>query len=331
MKDTAIDWCDSSINGSSGCDGCELWNATTRTCYAGQVHENRLAKSLPALYAADFSEVRMIPRRYQQAANWSDLRGKPRLATFDAKGRTKTHAKPWLDGRPRHIFVGDMGDFLSDAVTDEYLERELLGAIKSTNGQRHVWMLLTKRPERMAELSIKWGGLPGNVIAMTTVTNQRTWNVRVPHLLRVKCQTRMISAEPLLGFVKMSMGQVMKGFPKHITAAGNAAGAPLGIHGVICGGESGSAARPMHPEWARSLRDQCVSAEVPFFFKQWGEYAPCDPPVVTNIQGKLQVTGTWRAKDRYVECKDTGQWALRVGKSAAGRILDGREWNEMPS
>jgi len=75
-----------------------------------------------------------------------------------------------------------------------------------------------------------------------------------------------------------------------------------GIDWVVCGGESGPGARPMHPDWARSVRDQCVAAGVPFFFKQWGEWAPF---------GDLNAM-------------------RRTGKKAAGRLLDGREWNEYP-
>ena len=112
MQTTKIQWCDSTINGSSGCDGCELWNNKNRNCYAGIMHETRLAKSLPDFYTAHFSEVRMIPGRYARAANWKDLTGLARPE------------KPWLDGKPRHIFVGDMADTFSKAVTTEYLKQE---------------------------------------------------------------------------------------------------------------------------------------------------------------------------------------------------------------
>jgi protein gp37 len=80
---------------------------------------------------------------------------------------------------------------------------------------------------------------------------------------------------------------------------------------VICGGESGPGARPMHPDWSRSLRDQCVSAGVPFLFKQWGQYAPCE-----------------RWAPGSVNLGDVSM--MRVGKKAAGCLLDGREWKEFP-
>ncbi len=335
MQNTKIQWCDSTINGSSGCDGCELWTASNRTCYAGHMHQNRLAESLPALYAKDFSEVRMIPGRYQQAADWPDLTGKPRKD------------KPWLDGKPRHIFVGDMGDFLSKAVTDELLKRELFGAIASKNGSRHVWILLTKQIERLARMSISMGGLPDNVIAMTTVTNQRTEDVRVPWLNDVICKTKGLSIEPLLGPVDLYTGlkvcwSIPGGYqkkwydypPEHVTWTRQglvAAGWKPGIHWVIAGGESGHGARPVHPNWIRFLRDQCVAMGVPFFFKQWGEHMNSTEANCHHDQRFVEIDG-----------KDSTDWTIdrhgattammsKVGKSKSGRLLDGREWNEMPS
>jgi protein gp37 len=129
-----------------------------------------------------------------------------------------------------------------------------------------------------------------------------------------------------------------------------------GIDWVIVGGESGSQARPMHPEWARSLRDQCVAAGVPFHFKQWGEYGTCyavgDEPVFKQFpcfQTWVNKADSWvrggiclDAKGR--ECRigrdmqrahDEGTFPVtimhRVGKKTAGRLLDGREWNEIPA
>jgi DNA (cytosine-5)-methyltransferase 1 len=97
------------------------------------------------------------------------------------------------------------------------------------------------------------------------------------------------------------------------------------LHWGICGGESGHHARPMHPDWARGLRDQCVAAGVPFFFKQWGEWAPvADGPDVGVF---LRPDGIWGSRG---EMKDGAAPMQRVGKKAAGRLLDGREWNEMP-
>ena len=86
-----------------------------------------------------------------------------------------------------------------------------------------------------------------------------------------------------------------------------------GIHWVICGGETGIGARPMHPDWVRSLRDQCVAAGVPFFFKSWGDWLPCN-----------QITDT--DAEEGILCRNR----FRVGKRRSGRLLDGREWSEIP-
>jgi protein gp37 len=268
---TLIGWCDSTVNGSSGCDGCELYQppATELTgdalkewlkkwpCYAAHVHQNRLATSFPENYAPSFHHVRMISGRFEQAANWSDLRGKVRPD------------KPWLSGKPRHIFVGDMGDFLSADVTDEFLEHELLGAIRSEKGKRHVWMLLTKRPARLAALSERWGGLPDNTIAMTTATSQRTADLRVPELLKVRCKWRGLSLEPLWTPINLRSVEILQ-------CTQDGAGV---IQLVIVGCESGPKRRPMPLEWARSIRDQCHVYGTSFFLKQVEE----DGKVTTNI------------------------------------------------
>ncbi len=299
-KNTNIEWCDSTINGTSGCDGCELWNTQTRTCYAGNLQTQRLSKSLPKLYSADFSEVRMIPGRYAQAASWSDLRG------------TERPQKPWLNGLPRMIFVGDLGDTFSRAVTDDFLTRELLGAITSKQGQRHFWLLLTKRPKRLASIAKKWGGLPDNVMAMTTVTSQNTASSRVSDLLEVPCKWRGLSCEPLLG--PLEIFDTATGWPFYDLEGLRT------LHWVIAGGESGPKARPMHPDWARSLRDQCTDANVPFFFKQWGEYQHFDASECrTDLSKDTLISG------------DLKTGFLRVGKAKAGRLLDGREHNGFPN
>lgn len=335
-KHTLIGWSNSTINGSSGCDGCELWSGGDGSCYAAQVHLQRLALSLPDLYAPTFDEVRMILGRFQRAANWGPL-------TPD-----EWKDKPWFEGRPRHIFVGDMGDFLSRAVTDEFLKRELLGAITSKNGRRHVWQLLTKHPARLAELSEKWGGLPDNVIAMTTVTSQRTADLRIPDLLRVRCKWRGLSVEPLLEAVELNghdyvIGEGLSEGIDWLTGKTSQQSSIFGgdtmpwldrdcydwatekyayreprIHWVICGGESGPNARPMHPDWARSLRDQCKAAGVPFFFKQWGEHMPAGDCDIMN-------RAMWKPPVIVDEAN-----MVRVGKRVAGRLLDGVEHSGMP-
>jgi protein gp37 len=216
------------------------------------------------------------------------------------------------------IFVGDMGDFLSRAVTDEFLLNELFGAMTSELGRRHFWMLLTKRPKRLAEISRRMpGGLPENCMAMTTATDQRTANVRVRQLLEVECQWRGLSCEPLLSEVRIKKEELRR------------------IHLVIGGGESGDKDAdvwPTHPAWLRLLRDQCVAANVPFFMKQHGDWIPSGmrPDV-----GKSFPFGSCLARGAQLHQWGDGTVSFRVGKKRAnkagyGRLLDGREWNEMP-
>jgi len=94
-----------------------------------------------------------------------------------------------------------------------------------------------------------------------------------------------------------------------------------GIHWVICGGESGANARPMHPDWARNMRNECEAAGVPFFFKQWGEWLPLGQMIELQYASKCQ----------SAKCDIEGVTFVNVGKQAAGRLLDGIEYNEFPA
>jgi protein gp37 len=274
MKETPIEWCDSTVNGSSGCNGCELWNAKSHLCYAGKTHEGRWGHSLaithPQFYSKSFSEVKMIPGRFAMAASWSDLRGKNRPD------------KPWLNGLPRLIFVGDMGDFLSREVTDEFLWNELFAAINSKQGQRHFWLLLTKQISRLKSLSERMGGLPFNSMAMTTATDQATANFRVRELIEVDCEWRGLSCEPILGPIDLTHLRDredelfnLNGLTGEWIADGmNEPVLTSSLDWVIGGFASGDEAPVPDADCAVGLRNQCQQFEVPFFFKQWGEWAP---------------------------------------------------------
>jgi protein gp37 len=254
---TNIEWCDSTVNPTTGCDGCELWGPSIRTCYAGNLHETRLAKSQPSLYAANFQEVRLAPGRMMQAARWPDLNGKERPE------------KPWLNGLPRLIFVGDMGDFLSRAVPDEYLINEVFGAIRTWEGQRHFWLLLTKQIHRLAKISVRIGGLPDNCMAMTTITTQHTAEARITGLLEVECRWRGISVEPLLEPIDLTERGRGLYCESCLTRSTHWCADPV-YHWVIVGGESGAYARPTSADWIREIVEQCADANVPRFVKQLG-------------------------------------------------------------
>lgn len=194
-----------------------------------------------------------------------------------------------------------------------------------------------------------------NVWLGVTSENQECADQRIPVLLRTPAAKRFVSCEPLLGAVDLTKNL---GGTRRLGGQRGCSGTHIGIgtrecprsphhhhddrcrHGldwVIVGGESGPGARPMHPEWARDLQDQCQAWEVPFFFKQWGEWTPGEN--VVRQKGTVP-TAKW-FDDRWIygaenlalhDCHRDDQVDLyRVGKTAAGRRLDGCEWNEVPT
>lgn len=219
---------------------------------------------------------------------------------------------------------------------------------------QHNFLVLTKRPERMRVWSARrdergwhpamaqaallamtgryntpaldltvWP-LP-NVWLGTSVEDQATANARIPHLLATPSAVRFISAEPLLGALDLTRIVLeLSTAPERakpdltinaLTGWHGGAGDPARLDWVIVGGESGPGARPMHPDWARSIRDQCEAAGVAFFFKQWGEWGSAK-----GQPGHLAIGHVF----------DDGYQMIRLGKARAGRLLDGREWNQMP-
>jgi protein gp37 len=246
---TEIQYCDTSVNGTSGCDGCELWNRREHVCYAGKIHPR--LRHLEG-YGKSFTEVGLLPGHIAAAARLSDLTGKPRPAGKDYP------AKPWLDGLPRLIFVSDMGDALSRAVPFDYLKAEFIDVFNSPAGRRHVWLWLTKQPRRMARfsawLATQGVGWPDNCCAGTSVTRRRTLG-RLDDLLHVggPGTVRYVSVEPQREALDLSPWL-------------------LRLAWVIQGGESGGKrkARPFDLAWADDLRGQCLRFGVPYFLKQLG-------------------------------------------------------------
>lgn len=247
---TPIQWCDSTANPSMGCDGCELWqpDREVRDCYAGCLTEQRTGH--PG-YPAKFEQVTLFPGRMAEAARARDLRG------------LRRPDKPWLDGMPRSIFVSDMGDSLSNAVSFEYLLVEVVLPAMGELGRRHRWLWLTKRPARLARFSawlleraFSW---PRNLWVGTSVTGHAYKN-RVRELLEVgdSDTRRFISVEPQREPVTFSVGTLTQ------------------VDWVIQGGQSRQGRQPLetvpefHLEWARELRNQCAQIRVPYFLKQLG-------------------------------------------------------------
>ena len=184
-----------------------------------------------------------------------------------------------------------------------------------------------------------------NVWLGVSVESQQWADIRIPALLDTPAAVRWLSCEPLLGPVDLRCTACAGkgGWTGHSglhgeqdADCGRCDGAGIWpVDWVVVGGESGPGARPMHPAWARSLRDQCVSAGVPFLFKQWGEWAPPRPTIAMTDGGTHVVEQDGRARPRLGEplaaiAQRGAQIVARQGKKAAGRELDARTWDEYP-
>jgi len=155
-----------------------------------------------------------------------------------------------------------------------------------------------------------------------SVENQEQADKRIPLLLQTPATVRFLSCEPLLGDIDIQPW-LFSEYDRY--CIDDRFGVPANanrskIDWVIVGGESGHGARPMQPQWARSLRNQCQDAGTPFFFKQWGDFKPCSYCATSGRNPTIS---------HCIMCHDLN--GRRVGKKAAGRLLDGREWNEVPS
>jgi protein gp37 len=184
-------------------------------------------------------------------------------------------------------------------------EREKLWTlIEATSGLD--WLLLTKRPQNILRLtpwSERW---PDNIWLGTTVENQHWADVRLPQLLHIPAKRRFLSCEPLLG--PLNLEKWISKRPQKLYP----------IDWVIAGGESGSKARVMFPSWARDLRDQCRQARIPFHFKQWGHWAPAERE--TEVAQEF-----WDEVERRLIKMEP------LGKKSAGRLLDGKTWDQVPA
>lgn len=184
---------------------------------------------------------------------------------------------------------------------------------------------------------IKWAPWPvPNVWLGVSIENQETADERIPLLLQTPAAIRFISYEPALGPVVMPEEWLMPAFSADDDRYHHPGG--RGLDWVIAGGESGPGARPMHPDWVRSIRDQCQAAGVPFFFKQWGEWAPGEN--VERHSGQVQTAHWYNGHKNWIfgrenlaidgQHRDDEPDLYRIGKKAAGSMLDGREHKEWP-
>lgn len=192
---------------------------------------------------------------------------------FKIRLRPEKLYDPLRRSKPTIYFVNSMSDLFHPHVPDSFIDKvfEIM-----QEGDWHIYQVLTKRPERMVTYFGK-KSVPDHIWLGTSVENKRHGVPRIAQLRKVRARVRFLSVEPLLEDIgKLDL---------------------RGFKWVIVGGESGVGARPMHPDWARGVRDQCEDAHVNFFFKQWGAH---------------------------------GADGVKRSKKANGRVLDGNYWDQMP-
>ncbi len=319
MADSDIEWTDKVWNPVTGCtkvsSGC-------KNCYAERMSKRH--KGRFGYPADDPFRVTLHEDRLKEPLRWR---------------------------KPKRIFVCSMGDlFHEDVASEDIVSIFKVMAISIENGRSHTFMVLTKRPKRLAEFVKACPQLLArireNVWFGVSVEDQKTADERIPLLLQTPAAKRFVSYEPALGPVDLKW---------HLTEpTGNFRTNPITgkrqmeckghglIDWIVCGGESGPGARPMHPDWARSVRDQCEAAGVPFMFKQWGEWAPTIEAEYLNTESrKLELHETAlkegyphktitfvdkTGRNRRIRVEDG---MFRVGKKAAGHLLDGKEHMEV--
>ncbi|HMN15869.1 MAG TPA: phage Gp37/Gp68 family protein, partial [Bellilinea sp.] len=301
MAETKIEWADRVWNPIVGCrrvsEGC-------RHCYA-----ERMAKRLRAMGKSAYQDV------VDDKGHWT---GRVNLLPdkLDEPLRWK---------KPSRVFVNSMSDLFHERLPDRPGWSDFITSLWLTMMRcpEHTFMILTKRPHIMEQevKALIGAGMPvlPNAWLGTSVEDQDAADKRIPFLLDTPAAVRFLSLEPLLGPVDLEGPFGIQGPQNGDWSNPDTPDMWLdGIHWVIVGGESGKGARPMHPAWVRSIRYSCVSAGVPFFFKQWGEFLPLDqlnkmPP------DKKEWVGSLHGGHQYGAPDESWPDLVRVGKKRAGR------------
>lgn len=316
MVDTNISWADKVWNPVTGCTKV---SAGCKNCYAERMSK-RLAGRCGYPKDNPFA-VTLHPEKLSEPLHWK---------------------------KPSRIFVCSMGDLFHEAVPDKFIDKVFTAIALSP---QHTFLVLTKRPERMvsiipwfkARLAARDGSrwpIP-NVMLGVSVEDQQTADERIPLLLQTPAAKRFVSYEPALGpvdFRRLNVaGATYNALLGEYRTKSDLYDGKVALDQIIMGGESGPGARPMHPDWARSVRDHCQAAGLSFFFKQWGEWVVvydrdkddpdwrrC-PKAKNNSERYVNLVGGYGFHgDRIV-------FMRRVGKKATGCLLDGVEHKEVPA
>jgi protein gp37 len=319
MENSGIEWTDNTFNPWTGCTKV---SAGCLHCYAERGAKRKM-----------INWGKGATRKFASETQWQDV--------------IKWNKQATESGDAIRVFCASMCDVLDAEVARERKQR-LWEVMEQTSGLH--WQIVTKRPERYAEeLPRHWmtHGVPPHVWCGATVENQAMADRRIPILRKVPAQIRFLSVEPQLEQVELILHLLPD---KGIVGCRRALG-DSGIHWVIGGGESGPGSRPMHPDWARQLRDQCERTGTAFFFKQWGEYLPTETvpsglrvalrPALPHMTGErafilwsgnksdyTRVTGDAELNELM---KSPGNvLGVKVGKKNAGHVLDGKEYRNFP-
>lgn len=247
---------------------------------------------------------------------------------------------PFTWTKPRTVFVNSMSDLFHKDVPFNFT----IGIFNvMTATPAHTYLILTKRPERAFEfwewMEAATAGAwecPPNVWMGTSANDQESAGKRIPILLKLQCGIRFLSYEPATGPIDITNGALKNAYsvPTRYDDRGHGiewtdpGPAFIGLDWVICGGESGPKADPMHPDWARKVRDDCKNAGVPFFFKQWGTYLPhCQ---IFNTDAPNVPAEAMRSFPSPHNPNKTNIY-YKLGKHAAGHSIDGVTIQEFPN
>lgn len=328
-ENTSIEWCTHTFNPVIGCtkvsEGC-------KNCYAETQMDGWLKR---VKWGVNGTRVRTSADNWEKPKTWNRKAAKL--------------------GQRHRVFCASLSDVFEDHPAWVAPRRDLLKLIVETP---HLdWLLLTKRPENIIsmvesaadymfwlgdrDVATQWvnwlrygsdHALP-NVWVGASVENQKAADQRILELLKIPAKVRFLSMEPLLGPVDFKIVSNIDGLEvvtdslRGVVSIDGQAHLPCRkIDWAIVGGESGTNARPMHPGWAKSIRDQCVEAGTPFFFKQWGEYIGGYNDLPDELQGRVN-DGIGKFD---MTTMGDGLPMYNFGKHKTGRLLDGREWNQFP-